>query len=229
MQMRSQFSALLISMGAISLGFGSANAAINYSISPVTVSAQPGDIGDSFDVLLSNSGPTAVTVAGFAFEVSVADTDISLTGANYSTVVAPYIFAGDSFVQEFAPPLNFTNSDGGSPQILDAADAAADGVGTTIAPGASTDLGQVTFDVSHSAQTGQFAVTFSGEVSGIADANNLSTPGIDSMTINVDSFSGGTISVSSVPEPSSLMMMLCAIPVMVLVMRRGRSERVSSR
>jgi hypothetical protein len=32
-----------------------------------------------------------------------------------------------------------------------------------------------------------------------------------------------------VPEPSSLMMMLCAIPVMVLVMRRGRSERVSSR
>jgi hypothetical protein len=219
MQTRSQFSALLISIGAISLGFGSANAAINYSISPVTLSAQPGDIGDSFDVLVTNSGPAAVTVAGFVFEVAVADTDISLTGANYSTVGAPYIFAGNSLFQDFGLPLNFTNTSGGSPQILDAGDVADYGESTTIAPGASTDLGQVTFDVSSSAQTGQFAVTFSGEVSGLADANNLSTP--DATTINVDSFSGGTISVSSVPEPSSLMMMLCAVPVIVLVARRG--------
>ncbi len=222
MQTRWRLCAFLIAIGAVSLVHVSANAAIIYSISPVTVSAQPGDSGDLFDVLLTNSGPAPVSVAGFSFEVTAADPDITLTGADYSPVAAPYIFAGNSYFQENGIPLNFVNADGGSPQILDAGDVAADSIGTTLAAGESVGLGQVLFDVDNSAQPGPFAVSFSGEVSGIADANNLSTPEGD--TISVDSFSGGTISVSgvpSVPEPASLMLALFAAPLVGLLKRKN--------
>jgi hypothetical protein len=219
MQRRSCVYTFLIAIGAVVLVHVSTNAAITYSISPVSISAQPGDIGDSFDVLLTNSGPAAVAVAGFNFEVSVADPDITLTGADYTTVAEPYIFAGNSLFQDSSIPLNFVNADGYSPQILDAGDVANDGVGTTVGVGQSVDLGQVLFDVSSPAQTGPFAVTFSGEVSDVAAANNLSTP--DESLIDVDSFSGGTIVVaSSVPEPSSLIGVVLVLMAVVGPSRR---------
>jgi hypothetical protein len=71
----------------------------SFSIAPSTVSASAGDVGDAFDVLLTNNGSFDISVAAFAFEVTVADTDVTLTGADFSTTAAPYIFAGDSFDQ----------------------------------------------------------------------------------------------------------------------------------
>jgi len=180
-----------------------AHASTTYSIDPAAISAHPGDVGDSFDVIFTNNGSAALSVAGFAFEVSVADTDITLTGADFSTNVSPYIFAGNSFDQINSFTLNYVNVDGYSPQILDASDVTNDATGVSVGPGDSADLGEVLFDVADPAQAGPFAVTFTGEVSDVANANNLATPEGDG--ISVDTFSGGTITVSPVPEPSSLL------------------------
>jgi hypothetical protein len=181
-----------------------AHASTTYSIDPASISAQSGDVGDAFDVIFTNNGPNTVSVAAFSFEVSVADPDITLTGASFSTTASPYIFAGDSFDQDNSETLNFTNLVGYSPQILDGSDVTNDATGISVGPGDSADLGEVQFDVASPAQTGSFAVTFTGEVSNVANANNLATPEGDG--ISVDSFSGGTITVGSVPEPSSLLL-----------------------
>jgi hypothetical protein len=202
----------------VGLIHSSANASTTYSIDPATLSAHAGDVGDSFDVLFTNHGPDALLVAAFDFEVSVADTDITLTGADFSTNSSPYIFAGDSSDQINSFPLTYVNVDGYSPQILDASDLTNDSAGATVAPGASADLGRVLFNVANPAQTGSFAVTFTGEVTNVAHANNLANT--DFVGITVDSFSGATISVSSVPEPSSLLAAF-ALPF-VLLFRRVR-------
>jgi hypothetical protein len=198
---------------AVGLICSIAGASTTYSIDPATISASPGDTGDSFDVFFTNNGPDTLSVAAFSFEVSVADTDITLTGADYSTVVSPYIFAGNSFFQDLPSPLNFVNIDGYSPQILDAADLTNDGTGVSIGAGQSADLGTVFFDVADPAQAGPFTVSFTGEVSDVANANNLSTP--DAVGISVDSFSSATINVASVPEPSSILpaLLVIAIPI----------------
>jgi hypothetical protein len=216
-----RFVAAFVTIVAVGLIESSANATTTYSIDPAAISAHPGDVGDSFDVLFTNNGPDPLSVAAFSFEVSVADTDITLTSAQYSTVAMPYIFAGDSLFQINSLPLNFVNVDGYSPQILDAADVTNDGAGVTVAPGQSADLGTVLFDVADPAQTGQFAVTFTGEVSDVANANNLATPTGDG--ISVDSFTGATISVSPVPEPASLG--LLAAGAVALLSRRKRFRR----
>jgi hypothetical protein len=210
---------VLIAICGVAMIDASVYASTSYSISPTTLSAHPGDVGDSFDVLFTNSGPGSLSVAGFAFEVSVADPDITLAGADFSTNVSPYIFAGDSFDQINSLPLNYVNVDGYSPQILDASDVTNDSAGLTVASGSSVDLGRVLFNVASPAQAGQFGVSFTGEVTTVANANNLATPG--GAGIAVDSFSGGTISVSAVPEPASLLLALLAVPV---VGRFGRSR-----
>ena len=217
-----RFNGSFITICAVGLICFSANASATYSIGPAAVSARPGDVGDSFDVLFTNNGPGDLSVAAFSFEVSVADPDITLTGASYTTVVSPYIFAGNSLFQDNSEPLNFVNVDGYSPQILDAADVTNDGTGVIVSPGESVDLGTVQFNVANPAQTGPFGVSFTGEVSDVANANNLSTP--DGVGISVDNFSGGTISVSPVPEPSLLLLGLFAVPF-VGRFSRGRIRR----
>ena len=197
-------SGMIVAICAMSSIGRLARASTTYSIDPASISAHPGDVGDTFDVIFTNNGSDALSVAAFSFEVSVADPDITLTGAGFSTTVSPYIFAGDSFDVDNSETLNFVNLDGYSPQILDGSDVTNDATGVTVGPGDSADLGQVQFDVASPAQTGPFEVTFTGEVSNVANANNLATPEGDG--INVDSFSGGTIMVSSVPEPSSLLL-----------------------
>lgn len=207
---------LAISMLAVGLGTTSAYADTMYSISPALISAAPGDVGDAFDVLLTDTGQTALSIAAFSFEVSVNDTDITLTGADYSTAASvgvPYIFAGDSFFQDFGSPLNFCNLDGCSNQILDASDVTDDVAGIAVAPGGTANLGEVFFNVAPGALPTLASLTFTGEVSDVANANNLSDPAGDG--IAVDSFSGGSISIASAatvtPEPSSLLLGLSGI------------------
>jgi hypothetical protein len=191
-----------VALCAIGVLCGSAQASVIYSIGPATIPVQPGDVGDSFDVFLTNSGPDSLSVAGFAFEVSVAATTITLTGASVSTGANPYIFAGDSFDQINGFSLVYVNTAGPSPQRLDASDITNVLAGIQIAPGGSIDLGKVFFDVANPAQAGNFAVSFTGIVSNVANANNLSTPEGDG--IAVDSFSSGTIQVVPLPSPAVL-------------------------
>ncbi|SPE42547.1 exported hypothetical protein [Candidatus Sulfopaludibacter sp. SbA3] len=212
-----------------------ARAGTVFSISPATIPASPGDAGDSVDVVLTNNGPGPISVAAFAFEVTVADPNVTLVGANYATAF-PYIFAGDSFDQINAalleslcscsytlsgPNVDTTN------QTLVASDLTNDGAGFTIASGGSFGLGHVLFDVAPGAAPGQFMLSFTGNFSGVvADSNSLSDP--SGNPISVANFYGGTISVSSVPEPSPLSLALAGIAaLMVAVFLSKRHRRTS--
>lgn len=172
-----------------------AHATTTYSIDPATVSAQPGDVGDSFDVIFTNNGPGDLSVAAFAFEVTVADPDITLTGADFSTNAGPYIFAGDSFDEINSETLSYVTTVGRLPQTVDGSDVTNDATGVTVGAGESADLGRVLFDVADPAQAGQFALTFTGVVSIPANANDLSDPNGVGITPNrlraVFSCSGG--------------------------------------
>src|ERR1019366_6008050 len=89
-----------------------------------SVSAFAGSSGSVFDVALQNTGPAAVTVGSFLFEINTADTDISFSYATFATI-APYIFSGDSLLGPFI------NTDSG--QTLDAFNASASGNGDSVA------------------------------------------------------------------------------------------------
>ncbi|MGD0435318.1 MAG: hypothetical protein ABSB86_02555 [Bryobacteraceae bacterium] len=221
--------ALSIFVAICAMGLIPGHATTLYSISPGTISASPGDVGDSFDVSLTNNGPDPISVAAFNFEVTVSDPDVTLVGATYSTAF-PYIFAGDSFdqinaasIESFCScsyPLSIPGVDTTN-QTLVANDLTNDFAGITIASGGTFGLGHVLFDLAPDAALGQFALSFTGNFSGVvADSNNLSDPQFN--TINVDDFSGGTISVSSIPEPSSLSLALAALMVAVFLAKRDR-------
>jgi PEP-CTERM motif len=200
--------------------FGSvARASTTYSIQPPTVAASPGDVGDAFDVVLTNNGPSSILVQSFAFEVSVTDADVTLTGADFSTGAFTYIFAGNSFDQNNFLPLNTTSG-----QTLDGSDGTSDGAGITLTSGQSLALGRVLFDISPTAATGPFTVSFTGTPA-VGDSNNLTGPGPSFTPINVDSFSSGTITItsSSVPEPSSLWLVLGGM--VAVAVRRTREAR----
>src|SRR5271156_4067212 len=175
-----------------------------FSIAPSAISANAGDVGDSFDVVLTNDATSTenISIAAFAFEISVINPDITLTGADFNTGAIPYIFPlSDSFVA-LNPPFTL-NIDSG--QTLDASDLTNDGAGITIAPGQSVALGDILFDVASGAAPGLFPVSFTGVPSGgvVVDSNNLSDP--NGIAVNVETFSGGTISIggTSVPEPNA--------------------------
>ena len=59
-------------------------------------------------MLLTNTGASSVALGAFSYEITTSDTDISFTGADTSTT-APYVFAGDSFVDINGFPL-YVNS-----------------------------------------------------------------------------------------------------------------------
>lgn len=186
--------------------------ATTFSIQPSAVLAPPGSSG-AFDVLLTNNGPGSITVGIFAFEVSVADTDLNLTGADFSTGASPYIFAGHSFDQDNSLLLNFSSG-----QTLDASDSYdISGSGVTLTAGESLALGEVLYSISPTAAPGPVTVSFTGTPS-VADANNLSTPSFNA--INVNTFSGGTITIGSVPEPSSIFLTLAGIAALAATRRR---------
>ena len=168
-----------------------AHAGIILSIQPSTVMVSPGDIGDSFDVVLDNTGPSSVSVAQFSFEVSAASSAITLTSADFSTVL-PYIFAGDSFdvINSFA--LNTTSG-----QTLDGSDLTNDSANVTILSGHSFGLGHVLFNVAGNATAGPVAITFTGG----SNSNNLSDNAENLVTI--DTLTPGSIDISAVPEPAA--------------------------
>ncbi len=171
--------------------------AVNVQASTVglTVSFQeafgaPGDTGDSFDVLVTNSGTEAVTVAGFGFGFSISDTDIMLTDATTATTDAPYIFAGNSF---FSPDI-LVSTDGQSLSALDIYSGSDPGV--ILNPGDVFALGNILFNVASSAVPGEVPTTWnsSSAVTNFSDSNGA--------PIAIDSLINGEITVT--PEPATL-------------------------
>jgi hypothetical protein len=185
--------------------------AAGITMSLTSAIAAPGSTGNSFEVDLTNLGPTPVTVGGFSFELLITTSDISLTDVSTLTAT-PYIFLGNS---TFGPDLSGPSSG----QAIDASDVfSVPMAGTTLDSGDSFGLGHVLFDVSSGAVPGIFAVDLAKfPQSTLSDAagNNL----------DVDQLSPGQITISgaTVPEPRSLWLLsIGAIAILALrLMRLG--------
>jgi hypothetical protein len=165
------------------------------------INANAGTSGNGFDVLLTNSGLSAVWIAGFTFELSVSSTDIVLTNANTATLLHPYIFSGGT--STFGPIITVANTG----QDLSASDVySVFGSGATLDTGATLGLGHILFDVSATAASQTVPVMFAG-----SPATSLSDPSND---VPIDALSNGQININGVngvvPEPSSLVLLLTA-------------------
>jgi hypothetical protein len=206
----------VIAICTAALACSAARAEVVYAVQP-TLSAAPGDIGQSFDVILTNTGPSDISISGFVFEVTVSDPDITLTGADFSTGARPYIFAGDSFDEDNSFPLSFTGIDT-TAQTLQAGDLTNDISNVTLTSGESLALGDVLFDVADDATPGQFTVLFTGST-GVTLLNNLSDDAGNA--IPVDTFSGATGTIASpTPEPGTALLSGGALGVLGLLRRR---------
>jgi hypothetical protein len=207
----------LLVLMAVALGATPARASFNFSIVPITLNPTQGDVGDVFDVVLTNTGP-AFQANSFTFEVSTTDGDITFTSADPLNTVDPYIFAGDSFVGSGA--LNT-----GSGQTLDASDLTADFADITVPVGAVA-LGEVFYEVAPAAALGPFTITF-----GVASANGLSDANFD--TITPDSLNSQQFDIEQgVPEPATFGTLMVAFSLLLCAwksrLRHGRTAAAES-
>ena len=157
-----------------------------------SVSASTGASGNTLEVDVQNTG-ASVDIASFSFEISVpSSSGVTFTGADISTSLATYIFAGNSF---FGPNIAF-----GTGTTLDAGDIAVAG-STTLGTGATLGLGLVSFDVAAGTTLGPVTVSLTGY-----PFTGLTAP--DQSNVPIDTLETGTITISggAVPEPSSLIL-----------------------
>jgi hypothetical protein len=214
-RMNSRLALLWMAAAGISLLYSvpaQADALVIAIQSPLNVNA--GDSGDGFDVTLTNDSGSAVSIAAFTFEISTASKDITFTGANTGTVLAPYIFAGKSV---FGPNIMVANSG----EDLSASDLfSVPASDATLAAGATLALGHILFDVPPSAPTESVTITLAAfPATSLADhlLNNIPITTRANGEIDI---AGGT---SAVPEPSSLLLLLTAVPL-ILGGRRLRCQ-----
>ena len=187
---------LLLSLTFAGLLAPAASASVIYSITPIQPVAAPGDVGDAFEIIVTNTGPSSISVAGFTFAISTTDPDITFTSAITSTMSDPYIFAGDS-VDDHAPiPLNLSSG-----MSLNADDETFDKAGITLGTSSSMALGHVFYNVAGTAIVpGSFTVDFVTN----PGMNSLSTPAPTS-NITIDTLQSETILINT-PEPGALLL-----------------------
>jgi hypothetical protein len=198
-------------------------AGVIYSIQMDTLNPAPGTTGDAFDVLLTNTGPSSLDIAAFSFGVFTADTDITLTEADVSTVVSSYVFAGNSFVVAFlgSPVISITSG----AQTLTANDTTnTPSSFVVVGAGSTVDLGRVLFNVAANAGPQTFTISFTG------------SPGVNNLNNNLSDQNGDAISVDSldsvnfsdtqaVPEPGTAVPLLAGLTCLWMFSRRLRSGR----
>lgn len=183
-------------------------------IAATNSSAIAGSSGNAFDITLSNTGLSAQDITGFAFQISVTDPDISFNDVLTSTsTVLPYIFAGDSFVVINGFPLASLNG----PQILNASDLTNSGNAVSLGAGATLGLAHVIFNVANLATPGAPTVTIANDVHTSFAGGPPNFDVVDFTATN------GTITIaaaSGVPEPSTIVYMLGAVPVLFFAHQR---------
>ncbi len=169
----------------------SANASLIVAVESAI--AAPGSSGNTFDVQLTNTGPSAITVGGFSFGISTGNPSISFRDANTSTSET-YIFDGSSL---FGPDLTGPTS-GPSLSTSDVFSVAFSG--STLGTGTTVGLGRILFDVSPGAAPGVFPVTL-----GDFPTTSLADPAEADLAIQT--LSAGQITITAtaaVPEPGTL-------------------------
>jgi len=164
---------------------------------------------NTLEVNLINTGPASISLAGFSFEIQVADAHITFTSASIATL-APYVFAGNSL---FGP----TTSTSAPGQILDVSDVWGGLGGATVAPGATVGLGHVFFNVSAGDLSGRVTVMLSP-----FPATSLSDPA--GANVSVGSLTNGSITTptAAVPEPSALALAFLGFAALVSIRRPFR-------
>src|SRR5215472_17937772 len=126
--MRTSCVRFLIANLALLLPAIPARAAFVFSVQ-TPLAATQGSTGNVFDVLLTNTGSSAVTIGSFSFGVTTTNLGISFTDATFATVLDPYIFNGDSLDMNTSNPLNTSLG-----SELDASDSSFSGNGVSVAP-----------------------------------------------------------------------------------------------
>jgi hypothetical protein len=175
-----------------------------------SVTGAPGSTG-TFDVLLTNTGPSSQNIAAFNFELTTADTNITFTDVTTATTTATYIFPS-SF---FGPDI--TTIAGG--QTVEAGDVDATFNGTDVASGATYGIGNVSYSINPGASN--------GEIAEVDFAAFTDTSLVDSQFNNVGfSSESGTITVqtssTTVPEPSTALPLAGAMLVAASLIRWRR-------
>jgi len=201
---RCRFGIFLVVALGVCLAPRCSMASLRVSILPVNTTAMAGSTGDAFDVTLTNTGPSAVSVGAFAFELSVSSSYISLTQATTASST-PYIFAGSSALGptiSVSPPAL-------PGQVLMASDLTLLPF-ITVASGSTVGLGHVLFDVSPFASTSAVPVVFTVPNTNLSDSSGDSIP--------IDAFSPGTIDIQAmVPEPSMFVIFVVGIGLVGVV------------
>jgi hypothetical protein len=183
-------------------------------VSVQSVSAGTDTTGDTLEVDVQNTG-ASVNIAAFSFEISVpSSSGVTFTGADTSTSLATYIFAGNSF---YGPDINTSTG-----TTLDASDFAVTGF-TTLGTGDTLGLGLVTFDVAANAPLGPVTVSLTGYPS-----TGLSDPNQGNVAIDVLNTGTITITGAAVPEPSSLVSATLGL-LGVVWLRRIRGRETGTR
>ena len=184
------------------IGAPPAHAATIVSVGNVLASSP--STADVIEVLLTNTGPTSINIDSFTFGIMVSDAHITFTGATINTTTDPYIFSGASL---FGPNIDTTS---GALHLV-ASDLRTTSF-TTVGSGVTLGLGHVLFDVS-AAAAGVIPVTLVANETSLANAAG---------GVPIDTLTNGSITIpgSAVPEPSTLVLALLALPAFLAVRRR---------
>lgn len=190
-----------------------AQGALFMSINPANTPATAGSLGNFFDVLLTNTSPGAVNIAGFSYQLTVGTTDLVFTAA--STTSPAYIFSGNSFADDFNTGDIRTSPNG---QSLQASDLTSNAANISLSGMTAFSLGRVTFSILSGAPIGPIAVNIdTGPATSLSDAQGN--------PIALGPPIGGTVTVSAggggaVPEPSTAFLLLLGVPVVAILRKR---------
>jgi hypothetical protein len=150
--LRSRFHGLnIVLTTGMALGLlASVPAKANLIIAVQSVTAGPGN--GAFDVTLTNSGPSAASIAGMGFNLSTTNTNISFTDATIATTTAVYIFPNSLDALFFggdllpSPPNSGQNFNGNVPTDENV-DGSFNPLNVSVGAGVTVGLGHVLFHV----------------------------------------------------------------------------------
>ena len=195
---------MLLPIVGVAALIGASPMSASLIVSIPSVTASPGSSGNFFDVTLTNTGPLAVTIAGFGVGVSTANPDIFLTAATWDTS-APYIFLSSSLLgPDLLGSTTGLSLTAGDVSLFD----------RSVAPGATVGLARVFFDVAPNAGLGSFTVTLDPIATSLADSTGADIP--------ITALQDGTIT-TAVPEPGSFYFLGGAL--LVMLGAAGRRKR----